>query len=181
MFEEDSSLTFKVWIIKESSSIIIQTKKMKPVGFPEMSTTNHFKSCVTTRKTEGFIQELIRFELRFEGPVTYVKYFRSAQNEKRQVRMWEKYSPTREGYWPQLPVLHCFSWNPRDVRDKHTETYNKVQFLNNKDLPICSSLVIHSFIHSLVFSLRGRAGRNQSPVMWPVWLWHTASCASSWG
>ena len=37
------------------------------------------------------------------------------------------------------------------------------------------------FIHSLVFSLRGRAGRNQSPVMWPVWLWHTASWASSWG
>ena len=27
-------------------------------------------------------------------------------------------------------------------------------------------------IHSLVFSLRGRAGRNQSPVTWPVWLWH---------
>jgi len=27
-----------------------------------------------------------------------------------------------------------------------------------------------SFIHSLVFSLRGRAGRNQSTVMWPVWL-----------
>ena len=26
------------------------------------------------------------------------------------------------------------------------------------------------FIHSLVFSLRGRFGRNQSPVMWPVWL-----------
>jgi len=24
------------------------------------------------------------------------------------------------------------------------------------------------FIHSLLFSLRGRAGRNQSPVMWPV-------------
>ena len=41
--------------------------------------------------------------------------------------------------------------------------------------------IIHSFIHSLVFSLRGRAGRNQSPVMWPVWLWHTASWASSWG
>ena len=38
-----------------------------------------------------------------------------------------------------------------------------------------------SFIHSLVFSLRGRAGRNHSPVMWPVWLWHTASWASSWG
>ena len=37
------------------------------------------------------------------------------------------------------------------------------------------------FIHSLVFSLRGRAGRNQSPVVWPVWLWHTASWTSSWG
>jgi len=24
--------------------------------------------------------------------------------------------------------------------------------------------------NSLVFSLRGRVGRNQSPVMWPVWL-----------
>ena len=36
------------------------------------------------------------------------------------------------------------------------------------------------FIHSLVFSLRGRADRNQSPVMWPVWLWHTSSWASSW-
>ena len=36
-------------------------------------------------------------------------------------------------------------------------------------------------IHSLVFRLRGRVGRNQSPVMWPVWLWHTASWASSWG
>jgi len=35
--------------------------------------------------------------------------------------------------------------------------------------------------HSLVFSLRGRVGRNQSTVMWPVWLWHTASWASSWG
>ena len=37
------------------------------------------------------------------------------------------------------------------------------------------------FIYSLVFSLRGRVGRNQSPVMWPVWLWHTASWASPWG
>jgi len=36
-------------------------------------------------------------------------------------------------------------------------------------------------IHSLVFSLRGLAGRNKSPVMWPVWLWHTASWPSSWG
>jgi len=36
-------------------------------------------------------------------------------------------------------------------------------------------------IHSFVFSLRGRAGRNQSPVMWPIWLCYTASWASSWG
>ena len=28
---------------------------------------------------------------------------------------------------------------------------------------------------SLVFSLRGRVDRNQSPLMWPVWLWHTAT------
>ena len=39
----------------------------------------------------------------------------------------------------------------------------------------------YKFIHSLVFGLRGRVGRNQIPVMWPVWLWHTASWASSWG
>ena len=41
--------------------------------------------------------------------------------------------------------------------------------------------LIYIFSHSLVFSLRGRVGRNQSPVMWPVWLWHTASWASSLG
>ena len=35
---------------------------------------------------------------------------------------------------------------------------------------ICTFMV-HSIIHSLVFSLKGRVGRNQSPVMWPVWLW----------
>ena len=27
------------------------------------------------------------------------------------------------------------------------------------------SIIIHSFIHSLVFSLIGRVGRNQNPVM----------------
>ena len=53
---------------------------------------------------------------------------------------------------------------------RHTSTANSVK-----------DLCIHSFIHSLVFSLRGRVGRNQSSVMWPVWLWHTASWASSWG
>ena len=35
--------------------------------------------------------------------------------------------------------------------------------------------LVYIHIHSLVFGLRGRAGRNQSPVMLPVWLWHTAS------
>ena len=29
---------------------------------------------------------------------------------------------------------------------------------------------MYSFIHSLVFSPRGRSGRNQSPVMEPMWL-----------
>jgi len=44
---------------------------------------------------------------------------------------------------------------------------------------LCDTIPI--LVHSLVFSLRGRAGRNQSPVMWPAWLWHTTSWASSWG
>ena len=39
---------------------------------------------------------------------------------------------------------------------------------------ICSQTSIE-FIRSLVFSLRSWVGRNQSPVMWPVWLWYTAS------
>jgi len=42
--------------------------------------------------------------------------------------------------------------------------------------------VVAVFIHdSLVFSLRGRVGRNQSPIMWPVSLWHTASWTSCCG
>ena len=45
---------------------------------------------------------------------------------------------------------------------------------------LCNIYVV-DIIHSLVFSRRGRAGRNRSPVMWPVWLWHTASWASAWG
>jgi hypothetical protein len=44
MFEEDSSLTFTVSIIKETPSVILQTKKMEPVGVPEMSTLDHFKT-----------------------------------------------------------------------------------------------------------------------------------------
>jgi len=42
-------------------------------------------------------------------------------------------------------------------------------------------LFIQSFIHSLLFSVRGRIGKNQSSVLWPVWLWHTVFWASSWG
>ena len=45
---------------------------------------------------------------------------------------------------------------------------------------VCVCVNVYIFIHSLVFSLRGRVGRNQSPAMWSVWLWHTASWASSW-
>jgi hypothetical protein len=44
MFEEDSSLAFTILIIKETSSVILQTKKMEPVGVPEMSTPDHFKT-----------------------------------------------------------------------------------------------------------------------------------------
>ena len=33
-----------------------------------------------------------------------------------------------------------------------------------------SPFQIQSFIHSLVFSPRGRSGRSQSPVMEPIWL-----------
>ena len=51
----------------------------------------------------------------------------------------------------------------------------------NNSYPRVTLVTDQEFIHSLVFSLRGRGGRNQSPVMWPVWLWHTASWASSWG
>ena len=39
----------------------------------------------------------------------------------------------------------------------------------------------YTYIHSLVSSLTGRVARNQSPVMWALWLWHTASWESSWG
>jgi len=31
-------------------------------------------------------------------------------------------------------------------------------------------IYIYIFIHSLVFSPRGRSGRNQNPVMGPIWL-----------
>ena len=61
-------------------------------------------------------------------------------------------------------------------------TYTKIG-VEKANKKICRYILwtfIHSFIHSLVFSLRGRVGRNQSPVIWPVWLWHTASWTSSW-
>ena len=61
--------------------------------------------------------------------------------------------------------------------NRYIHTYN--YYLNDNYLcKICVSTFIH--YHSLVFSLRGRVGRNQSPVMWPVWLWSTATWASSW-
>jgi len=58
--------------------------------------------------------------------------------------------------------------------------------MSRKTLGHSRNLVLHIsqlslLIHSLVFSLRGWVGRNQSPVIWPLWLWHTASWASSWG
>ena len=38
--------------------------------------------------------------------------------------------------------------------------YNYTLYINTT-----THYIFHSFIHSLVFSLRGRIGRNQSPVM----------------
>jgi len=40
---------------------------------------------------------------------------------------------------------------------------------------------LREFVNSLVCSLRGWAGRNQSPVMWPVWLWHDCILDKSLG
>jgi hypothetical protein len=53
----------------------------------------------------------------------------------------------------------------------------------NKTLQWCFyyNRLMHKYIHSLVFSLRGCIDSNQSPVMWPMWLWHAASRASTWG
>ena len=66
-----------------------------------------------------------------------------------------------------------------------TEIFTFLQWTIRKwqtrEFEVGTTLVPSAFIHhSLVFSLRGRVGRNQSPVMWPVWLWHTASWVSSW-
>ena len=74
------------------------------------------------------------------------------------------------------------TWQCIDLHIKSSAHTNALQIFRKQDLV---PLYLHQhwwlFIHSLVFSLRGRAGRNQSPLMWPVWLWHTASWASSWG
>ena len=79
-----------------------------------------------------------------------------------------------------LTVLHSVSFYRPEVTYFCLLIYFCLPFRNIKhsDPHRHYVLTIH---HSLVFSLRGRVGRNQSPVMWTVWLWHTASWASSWG
>ena len=75
-------------------------------------------------------------------------------------------------------------WNsdPREHPEERMQHSEHGEGLKSRMFLTCFiHSLIDSFIHSWVFSLRGRAGRNQSPVMWPVWLWHTASWASSWG
>ena len=64
------------------------------------------------------------------------------------------------------------------LKGPHTHIYTSISC--RPEVTLCSEASF-IFIHSLVFSLSGRAGRNQTPVMWPVWLWHTGSWASSWG
>ena len=60
---------------------------------------------------------------------------------------------------------------------KVTEKIQYTHFIPN----IFLNHVIYDIIHILVFSLRGRVGRNQSPVMWWVWFWHNVSWACFWG
>ena len=43
---------------------------------------------------------------------------------------------------------------------------------------VCVCVCMYIFIHSLVFSLRVRVGRNQSPVLGPVGLWNIAFLTS---
>ena len=51
-----------------------------------------------------------------------------------------------------------------------------------RGLKTASPVFIHSFIHSFIsIQPLGRFSRNQNSVRRPVWLWHTASWASSQG
>ena len=93
-------------------------------------------------------------------------------------------------FWDTYLFKHFSYLGIRDLLLKWTFEFHKhlhTQIMCNFSTYLLSylnstlSISLYSFIHSLVFSLRGRTGRNQSPVMWPVWLWHTASWASSWG
>jgi hypothetical protein len=69
-----------------------------------------------------------------------------------------------------------FIWCIHNCTPVHWKAYN-----SPASEMIASQKYWTFIIHSLVFSLRGWVGKNRSPVMWPVWLWDTASCASSWG
>jgi len=62
-----------------------------------------------------------------------------------------------------------------------TEVSLNLYYIATVSIYLIHQLSIYKIIHSLVFKLRGRVGRNQNPFMWPVWLWHTAFWASSWG
>ena len=59
--------------------------------------------------------------------------------------------------------------------------YRNISFeiLSSRNFVKTETVSYHSFIS--IPALKARLGRNQSPVMWPVWLWHTASWGSSWG
>ena len=78
-------------------------------------------------------------------------------------------------------ILSCM-WRAKVIKGKTFFTMGRTVYSVIRFIKLGQFLaIIYVRIHSLVFSIRGRAGRNQSPVMWPVWLWHTASWASSWG
>ena len=73
-------------------------------------------------------------------------------------------------------VTTCFDLNGHHQADK--EHFVKVQKVVLNGIPfrlqwnikLCIKNSYLQFIHSLVFSPRGRSGRSQSPVMEPIWF-----------
>ena len=71
---------------------------------------------------------------------------------------------TVHGWTVRCPLTGCqVTWRPRyrlSIYSKWLDTFRTALLY----------MYMCIFIHSLVFSPRGRSGRNQSPVMEPLWL-----------
>ena len=73
------------------------------------------------------------------------------------------YQPIRSGFFKNtakcnMPWAH---W---------TQTFSLLNTVHGYSASTFTGYTIGFMHHSLVFSLRGQAGRNHSPVPWPVWL-----------